>query len=191
MAGVYLFLGVMAFVSIFPFAWMVISSTNASVDVTKGKFKIGGQEYTLATNNGPNHLHGGTRGFDKRVWDIAEQGPRRVVFAATSAAGDMGYPGTLRMSAVYEWDEASRFHVTMTAETDAPTVVNMVNHAYWNLGGQGSGDIRRHLLTLDAPFYTRAAVRTRINGEVVQEGSTKDMIFGVAETVAWLSRTMR
>lgn len=120
--------------------------------IAGGRFTLDGTPVQLDRNEGANHLHGGRLGFDKLIWTIAEQGPDRVVFSARSPAGDMGYPGALTMQASYAWDAESRFHITMTAKAGATTVVNMVNHAYFNLAG--GGDVLGHEMTLQADHYT-------------------------------------
>lgn len=121
--------------------------------IGKGKFTLDGQEYSLVTNNSGNHLHGGTIGFDAQVWQAAtyQQDDRvGVRFQLTSPDGQEGYPGTLVVTADYSWNDANELSFTFTAETDKATVINLTNHAYWNLGGAGSGKITAHVLTVDA-----------------------------------------
>ena len=124
--------------------------------IAKGSFEIAGCSYELATNNGPNHLHGGTRGFDRAVWagEMIESGNEvGVCFRWTSVAGDEGYPGELQVSVVYMLDEESRLTIGYEAATDAATPVNLTNHTYWNLAGAGGGDILRHQLSLVADRF--------------------------------------
>lgn len=120
--------------------------------IAKGRFTLDGKEYTLPVNNGPNHLHGGPKGFQNQVWDsrIHEDG---VEFMYYSEDGEMGYPGALKAVARYEWSEENELRLTLTAETDAPTVVNLTNHAYFNLNGEGSGSVLGHELKLNASEY--------------------------------------
>ncbi len=120
--------------------------------IAKGRFTLDGKEYTLPVNNGPNHLHGGPKGFQNQVWDsrIYEDG---VEFMYYSEDGEMGYPGALKAVARYEWSEENELRLTLTAETDAPTVVNLTNHAYFNLNGEGSGSVLGHELKLNASEY--------------------------------------
>lgn len=120
--------------------------------IAKGRFTLDGKEYTLPVNNGPNHLHGGPKGFQNQVWDsrIHEDG---VEFMYYSEGGEMGYPGALKAVARYEWSEENELRLTLTAETDAPTVVNLTNHAYFNLNGEGSGSVLGHELKLNASEY--------------------------------------
>ena len=126
--------------------------------IAKGKFTLDGREYTLAVNNGANHLHGGLRGFDKKNWkavDMGEpMGSQSVRFLTTSADGEEGYPGKLEVSVTYTLTDKDELRITYGASTDKPTVVNLTNHSYWNLAGAGEGDILGHELTLHAGKFT-------------------------------------
>ena len=120
--------------------------------IAKGKFTLDGAEYTLPVNNGPNHLHGGPAGFQNQVWDsrIANDG---VEFMYFSEDGEAGYPGNLKVVARYEWGEDNALKLYFTARSDKATVVNLTNHAYFNLNGEGNGDILAHELKLNASVY--------------------------------------
>ena len=120
--------------------------------IAKGRFTLDGKEYTLPINNGPNHLHGGPEGFQNQVWDSRIEGDA-VEFMYFSQDGEAGYPGNMKVVAHYEWSEDNELKLSMTAETDAPTVVNLTNHVYFNMDGEGSGDIKEHVLKLNASEY--------------------------------------
>lgn len=115
-----------------------------------GKFTLDGKEYTLPVNNGPNHLHGGPDGFQNKVWESRKH-KGGVEFKYVSADGEAGYPGNLTVVARYDWSEENELRLTFTARTDAPTVINLTNHCYFNLNGKGS--VLRHYLKLNASEY--------------------------------------
>jgi len=121
------------------------------------QFSLDGKTYTLDKNNDANSLHGGTKGFDKFVWS-AEQVPGSrtagVRLTRTSPAGEGGYPGNLKVAVLFTLNNANELRFEYTATTDAPTVVNLTNHSYWNLAGEGSGTIYDHRLNLNAGSYT-------------------------------------
>ena len=120
--------------------------------IAKGKFTLDGVEDTLPINNGPNHLHGGPEGFQNQVWDsrIADEA---VEFMYFSEDGEAGYPGNLKVVARYEWSEDNALKLYLTARTDKTTIVNLTNHAYFNLNGEGNGDILDHEMKLNASVY--------------------------------------
>ena len=120
--------------------------------IAKGHLEIGGKVYELPINNGPNHLHGGPKGFQNRVWDSRIDG-FAVEFMYYSEDGEMGYPGNLKVVARYEWSEENELRLTFTAQCDAETVVNLTNHSYFNLDGEGSGSVLDHELKLNASEY--------------------------------------
>ncbi|VVT15090.1 Aldose 1-epimerase [Sphingomonas sp. EC-HK361] len=126
--------------------------------IAKGRFKLDGKTYTTPINNGPNSLHGGTKGFDKVLWDVVDvkSGPvASVTLRYVSPDGDMGYPGTLTTTATYSLDEKNQLTIEYRATTDKPTVVNISNHAYWNLAGVGSPrGAMGHVVTIPADRYT-------------------------------------
>jgi len=123
--------------------------------IAKGRFTLGGTEYRLATNNGPNHLHGGTRGFDKVVWTadpFHNDSGVGVILQHTSPDGDEGYPGTLHAKVTYTLTERNELILDYEATTDRATPVNLTQHSYFNLAG--TGDILGHELMIAADNYT-------------------------------------
>jgi Galactose mutarotase and related enzymes len=117
-----------------------------------GKFTLDGVEYDLPVNNGPNHLHGGPDGFQNQVWESRIDGDA-VEFQYFSQDGEAGYPGNLKVVAHYEWSEDNSLKLTFTAMSDAKTVINMTNHAYFNLNGEGNGNILDHEMKPNASVY--------------------------------------
>lgn len=120
--------------------------------ICKGHLEIDGKVYSLPINNGPNALHGGPEGFHSQVWDSRIDGDA-VEFMYFSADGEMNYPGNMKVVARYEWTEDNKLFLTMTAVTDAETVINLTNHVYFNLNGEGNGDILDHELQLYCAEY--------------------------------------
>ena len=126
--------------------------------IARGKFTIDGKAYDTPVNDGANSLHGGTQGFDKVLWEVVEakSGADRahVKLRHVSRDGEMGYPGTLTVYATYSLDEKNALTIEYTATTDKPTIVNVTNHAYWNLSGEGSANgAMGHLVQIPAETY--------------------------------------
>lgn len=121
--------------------------------IAKGKFTLNGKEYTLATNNGPNSLHGGKKGFGAVVWTGKQVNDSTVELTYLSKDGEEGYPGNLKVDVTYTL-AGDALQIEYTASADKATVANITNHTYFNLNGQGSGTINNHLLQLNADRYT-------------------------------------
>ena len=126
--------------------------------IANGRFRLDGRDYALETNDAPNHLHGGVRGFDRVLWridSISSGSPARAVLSHVSPDGAGGYPGTLNVTATYTLDEQNELAIEYRATTDKPTIVNITNHTYFNLAGAAGGrDVLDHRLTLLADAYT-------------------------------------
>jgi aldose 1-epimerase len=125
--------------------------------IAKGKFAIDGQTYTLATNDGANHLHGGTFGFDKRLWSsepFSDADIVGVTLRYTSVDGEEGYPGTLKTDVTYSLNERSELTIDYHAITDKPTVVNLTHHSYFDLGAGRNADVLGTELMINADGYT-------------------------------------
>lgn len=134
--------------------------------IAKGKFTLDGKTYTLATNNDVNHLHGGDKGFDKRVWNAKFTSPQSVELTYTSPDGDQGYPGALTTKVTYTLTDDNALRIDYAATTDKPTVLNLTNHTYFNLSGAGRGTILDHLLTLKADRFNPTDATNIPTGEL-------------------------
>ena len=126
--------------------------------ISNARFTIDDREYTLTKNYGEHHLHGGDQGFDRKVWMVAGESESdngtSVTMTYTSPDGEEGYPGNLTTTATYTLADDNSLTFEMEAETDAPTIVNLAHHAYWNLAGHDAADVLGHELQLNAPSYT-------------------------------------
>jgi len=128
--------------------------------IANGKFTLDGVQYTLPTNNGPNSLHGGNKGFDTVVWEVSPFGENTAVrpnsiglqLKYTSQDGEEGYPGKLDVMVIYRLDDRGKWTMDYTAWTDRPTVVNLTNHTFWNLAGFPNTN-HNHILTLNADYF--------------------------------------
>ena len=139
--------------------------------IAKGKFKLEGKEYTLASNNGKNHLHGGNKGFDKVVWDVAPLADTisSVTLNYLSKDGEEGYPGNLKVAVKYTLKDADELLIEYDAETDKATPVNLTNHSYFNLTGDITNTVLNHTLMIDADKYTP------VDTTLIPTGELKDV----------------
>ncbi len=143
--------------------------------IAEGQFTLEGETYQLAINNDPNTLHGGDKGFDKQIWTAAEvegDGGPALEFSRTSPDGEEGYPGTLEVSVTYTLTGSNELRIEYAATTDAPTVINLSNHTYFNLAGEGSGNIYGHELQLNASHFTPVDATLIPTGEIAPVAGT-------------------
>jgi aldose 1-epimerase len=132
--------------------------------IAAGKFSIDGTEYTLAINNGPNSLHGGLVGFDKKIWVAEITGESAVKMELISPDGEEGYPGTLKVELTYTLTDANELKLEYAATTDRKTILNLTNHSYFNLAGHGS--VRDHVIQINADRYTVVDEHATPTGEL-------------------------
>jgi aldose 1-epimerase len=138
--------------------------------IGKGRFTLNGLEYKLATNNGENHLHGGIKGFDKLVWTVRQvrttpAGPA-IFLTYMSKDGEEGYPGNLTVSVIYTLTNNNELKIDYTASSDKDTVTNLTHHSYFNLAGEGNGDILGHQLVLKADHFVATDDQAIPTGEL-------------------------
>lgn len=122
--------------------------------IAKGHFTLDGLTYTLEKNNGENHLHGGSKGFHTRVWDVEQASDSLLMLHYLSPDMEAGYPGNLDIHVTYVLTDDNALHISYAATTDRKTLVNLTNHSYFNLKGAGEGTILDHVLTLPAKYFT-------------------------------------
>ncbi len=110
--------------------------------IANGRFCLEGKTYELPVNNGPNHLHGGPDGYQNRIWHAQEVAPGKIRFSIDSLDGDAGYPGNIKANVTYTWDDNDNLTIEYDATSEAPTVINLTNHSYFNLAGHGAGAVK-------------------------------------------------
>jgi len=122
--------------------------------IAGGKFELYNQTYQLAQNNGPNNLHGGANGFDKKIWNVKSSNSNSITLSMLSPDGDEGFPGTIDVEVTYTLNDANQLMIDYKAKPiDKATIINLTNHSYFNLDGSGNGDVLNHILQIDADFY--------------------------------------
>jgi len=177
--------------------------------IAHGTFTLDGKPYTLSLNDGANSLHGGSKGFDMQVWkvlDVKGGATPSVTMEYVSPDGDQGYPGTLTVKATYTLSDDDQLKIAYVATTDKPTIVNLSNHTYWNLGGEGSGTVMEQTLMIpgDAitPVSDAAAIPTgeiasvagtpydfRVSkpiGRDIRDGRSQQLLFGHGYDMNWV-----
>ena len=144
--------------------------------IAEGKFTLDGVEYQLDINNPPNHLHGGFKGFDKQVWEVTKEiiEPKAVGIELHYLSPDLDqkYPGALDTYVTYRLTDKNSIRIDYKATTDAPTIVNLTNHSYWNLKGEGECDINDHILKINADYYTPDDANLIPTGEIAPVAGT-------------------
>lgn len=137
--------------------------------IARAQFVLHGKTYTLAKNNGENSLHGGLKGFDKALWKakmLSAKGAQSLKLSYLSKDGEEGFPGNLKVTVIYTWTDANALMIEYSATTDKPTVLNLTNHSYFNLAGQGSGNILGHQLMIQADKFTSVDATLIPTGEL-------------------------
>lgn len=134
--------------------------------IANGRFAYAGTAYQLEINSGRHHLHGGTCGFDKRIWEVQRSSRAHIEMCLTSPAGEAGYPGKLIASVTYTLDQSNQLRIDYRATTTRATPVNLTNHSYFNLAGQGNGDVLDHQLTLKSNRFTPVDSELIPTGEI-------------------------
>lgn len=179
--------------------------------IAKGQFTLNGHTYELTINDGPNSLHGGKKGFDRRLWTLVAIKQARNLASATmryvSPNGQEGYPGTLTATATYALSNRNQFIIHYRATTDAPTIVNLSNHTYWNLSGEGSGSILNERIFIPAAYITPTDAtqiptgvirpvtgtpfdfrRPKRIGRDILDGHSRQLVFGRGYDMNWVVR---
>jgi len=177
--------------------------------IASGRFTLGGHTYQLPINDGPNSLHGGKKGFDRQLWTIVvvKQGPvsASVSLRYVSPNDDQGYPGALSTTATYTLDDQDQLRIEYQATTEAPTIVNLSNHTYWNLSGEGSGSIMGERMMIPASEFTpvdatqiptgafRSVAGTPFDfrmsksiGRDIRDGRSQQLVFGRGYDLNWV-----
>ncbi len=140
--------------------------------IAKGRFMLDNQAVCVDTNEGANHLHGGKAGFDRKVWDVASLTQNKAVLTTVSKDGEMGFPGRCTILTTFELTDDHHLIITMEADTDRLTLMNMVHHSYFNLAGHASGDVLAQELKLASRFYTPVDDELLATGEVLSVADT-------------------
>ena len=140
--------------------------------IAKGKFVIDNKEYSLALNNGPNALHGGIKGFNDVVWDVVKSNDFQLELKYVSKDGEEGYPGNLTVKVIYTLTDLNELKIEYFGTTDKPTVVNLTSHSFFNLAGEGNGDILNHELMINADNTTPVDEVQIPTGEIVSVKGT-------------------
>jgi aldose 1-epimerase len=150
--------------------------------IGKGKLVLEGKEYHLAINNGPNHLHGGTIGFSKAVWDVVSSSSSKVEMVYQAKDGEESYPGNVKVKVTYTLTDENEFRLDYEGSTDKTTILNLASHSYFNLAGEGSGDVLGQELMIAGDFFTPVSETSEPTGEIRSVKGTP-MDFTVAKAI--------
>ena len=140
--------------------------------IAKGNFELDGKTQSLTINNGANHQHGGLKGFQNQVWDVKTVTDSSLVLSYISVDGEMGYPGTLKVEAMYQLTSNNELTLKLLATTDKTTIVNLTNHAFFNLSGEGNGPILDHVLTIPSNYFCAVNPDKIKTGEILKVAGT-------------------
>jgi aldose 1-epimerase len=140
--------------------------------IAKGTFELDGKLHSLPINNGANHQHGGLKGFHNQVWDVKTVTDSSIVLTYSSVDGEMGYPGTLKVEATYHLTSNNELTLKFLATTDKTTIVNLTNHAFFNLAGEGNGSILDHILTIPSNYFCAVNPDKIKTGELLKVSGT-------------------
>ena len=140
--------------------------------IAKGSFELDGKTQSLTINSGANHQHGGLKGFHNQVWDVKTVTDSSLVLSYISVDGEMGYPGTLKVEATYQLTSNDELSLKLLATTDKTTIVNLTNHAFFNLAGEGNGSILDHILTIPSNYFCAVNPDKIKTGELLKVAGT-------------------
>ena len=140
--------------------------------IAKGTFELDGKTQSLSINSGANHQHGGSKGFHNQVWEVKTVTDSSVVLSYISVDGEMGYPGTLQVEATYQLTSNNELTLKLLATTDKTTIVNLTNHAFFNLAGEGNGTILDHILTIPSNYFCKVNSDKIKTGELLKVSET-------------------
>lgn len=140
--------------------------------IAKGNFELDGKTQSLTINNGANHQHGGLKGFHNQVWEVKTVTDSSLVLSYISVDGEMGYPGTLKVEATYTLTSNNNLTLKLLATTDKTTIINLTNHAFFNLAGEGNGTILDHVLTIPSNYFCAVNPDKIKTGELLKVAGT-------------------
>jgi aldose 1-epimerase len=140
--------------------------------IANGNFELDGKIHSLPINNGANHQHGGLKGFHNQVWEVKTVTDSTLVLSYSSVDGEMGYPGTLKVEATYQLTSNNELSLKLLATTDKATIVNLTNHAFFNLAGEGNGSILDHILTIPSNYFCAVNTDKIKTGEILKAAGT-------------------